>query len=722
VLLDFGLAQLSDRTKLTASGMKLGTPAYMSPEQTEGKPADRRSDIWALGAVLYEMVSGRVPFGGEAEAAVAYAILHTEPEPLTALRSGIPVELDRISAKALAKEQADRYQHVEDLTTDLRTLLRQVSREHTKIGPQPLRQAPVAFWKRYAPWAIAAVLGLALLFRGGPPEPPPARSARLVIPIPPEQRLTPGDGYPFDVSPRGDQLVYAAESAGITRLYLRPIDEFDAVALPGTEGASYPFFSPDGRWVGFFAGQQLLKVALAGGAPTAICQTEGTVRGASWGTDGTIIYGSASGLRRVSENGGGAEPVTSGPEEGQFWPSHLPVADTILFSSGALASSRTSLNTLSLTTGERRLVTNGPGFQGRYVPSGHIVFAHSGALHAIRFDLERLEPIGGAYSVLDDVAEARGTAAVYFRASDDGSLFFVPGRNEHSLVRADRAGRITPLTDRRAGYRGPAVSPDGQRIAIVIDPPDEGLSDIWILDLDRGTFSPFTRERHNLAPLWTPDGRSVVWARSREGAGGMGVVWRSVEEGDAPTELPKPGTEQYPQSVSPDGMFVIFNNLALAAARSWDLWAYPLSGGEAFPLVQSPFNEMLGDVSPNGRWLAYESDESGRPEVYVRGFPEGSRRWTVSTRGGVDPRWSGDGKELFYMEGRWMMAAAVNTEGEFSAAQAVALFEWRGMLARDPDYDLLGDGFVLVRRDPLAQLSEFRVIQNWTAGLDRLAP
>jgi dipeptidyl aminopeptidase/acylaminoacyl peptidase len=350
------------------------------------------------------------------------------------------------------------------------------------------------------------------------------------------------------------------------------------------------------------------------------------------------------------------------------------------------------------------------------------VFAHSGALHALRFDLKRLEPIGGAYSVLDDVAEARGTGAVYFRAGGDGSLFFVPGRNEHALVRVDRAGRITPLTDRRAGYRGPAVSPDGRRIAVVIDPPDEGLSDIWMLDLDRGTFSPFTRERHNLAPRWSADGRSVIWSRSREGGGGMGVAWRSVDGAGALAELPKPGAAQYPQSVSPDGRFVVFGDAAATPAGNFDLWAYPLSGGDAFPLLQSPFNEIRGDIAPNGRWLAYESDESGRPEVYVRGFPEGSRRWAVSTRGGVDPRWSHDGKELFYMEGRWMMAASVNTEGDFSAAQPVALFEWRDMLAGDADYDLLGDGFVMVRRDPLAQFSEFRVIQNWTAGLERLAP
>jgi serine/threonine-protein kinase len=721
-IMDFGLAQLSDRTKLTASGMKLGTPAYMSPEQTEGKPADRRSDIWALGAVLYEMVSGRVPFAGEAEAAVAYAILHTEPEPLTALRTGIPVELDRITAKALAKEQADRYQHVEDFATDLRTLLRQVSGTAQKPRPQALRRqdrAPFASWKHYVPWAIAAVLGIGLLFRPGPPQRSAARSARLAIPIPSEQRLTPGGDYPFDVSPGGDKLVYAAESGGITRLYLRRIDEFDAVALPGTEGARFPFFSPDGRWVGFFSGQQLLKASMSGGAPTPLCQAEGRIFGASWGGDGTIIYGSSLGLRQVSENGGVAEPVTMGKPAAEFWPSHLPDGKTILYSSGIVGSKEASLNTLSLVTGERRFVVH--GFQGRFLPSGHIVFAHSGGLHAVRFDLERLAAVGGEFSVLDDVAESRGNGAVYFRISSDGSFFFVPGRNEHMLVKTDRAGRITPLTERRAGYRTPAVSPDGRRIAVTIDPPDEGFSDIWIFDVDRGAFTRLTKEGHNLGPLWTADGKRVIW--SGRGPGERDMNWQAVDGGDAATDLlVRPGA-QTPQAVSPDGRFVVFGDQTFAPVPNRDLWAYPLSGnGEAFPLVESPFYEPRADVSPDGHWLAYESDESGRPEIYVRGFPAGSRRWTVSTRGGIDPKWSTDGKELFYMEDQWIMAVPVNGEGEFSAGQPVPLFEWHDMLAGQSDYDVLDDGFVLVRRDPLAQLSQFRVIENWTASLKSLAP
>jgi serine/threonine-protein kinase len=660
------------------------------------------------------MVSGRVPFAGEAEAAVAYAIVHTEPEPLSALRTGVPLELDRIVAKSLAKDPADRYQHVEEFKTDLRTLARQVGgpEPRAKTTP-PVQRTPAgtAPWKRYAPWALAAILGVALLFRGEAPQPPPAREAKLVIPIPPEQRLTAGADYPFDVSPSGDKLVYAAESGGVTRLYLRPIDAFDAAALPGTERARYPFFSPDGRWMGFFAGRQLLKVSLSGSAPTLICQTEGEIFGASWGRDGTIIYGSSLGLRKVSENGGEAEPVLTEAAEDEWhrFPSHLPDGKTILFSSGPWPP---ALEMLSQATGERRRIAT-VGWQGRYVPTGHIVFAHSGAIHAIRFDLDRLETIGGAYSLLDRLAEARAEPAVYFRVSDDGSLYFVPGRNDHFLVRTDRAGRASPLTERRAGYRGPAASPDGRRVAVIIDPPDEGQSDIWILDLDRGAFTRLTSTRHNLSPQWMADGERVIWSA---GPGMRNLMWRAADGRDPATVLLARPRMQYPRAVSPDGRLVVF--VELASPSNFDLWAYGLpGGGEAFPLVESPFNEMAADVSPNGRWLAYASDESGRPEVYVRGFPEGSRRWTISTQGGAGPRWSRDGKELFYLEGKRVMAVPVSTEGEFSAGKADFLFEWPDMLTGDADYDVLNDGFVFVRRDPLAQLSEFRVIQNWVAGL-----
>jgi serine/threonine-protein kinase len=247
----------------------------------------------------------------------------------------------------------------------------------------------------------------------------------------------------------------------------------------------------------------------------------------------------------------------------------------------------------------------------------------------------------------------------------------------------------------------------------VIDPPDEGFSDIWVLDLQRGAFTRLSSEGHNLCPQWTPDGERVVWSS------GKGMMSRSADAADTATvALTRSLLAQYPRAIT-DGRLVVSAGL-VSLPRNYDVWAYPLAdGGEAFPLVESPFNEQWADVSPNGRWLAYDSDESGRQEVYVRGFPEGSRRWTISTQGGRDPRWSRDGKELFYAEGTRMMAVPVGAEGEFSAGQTQFLFERRDMLAGDgADYDVLDDGFVIVQFDSLAQLSEFRVIQNWTAGLE----
>jgi Tol biopolymer transport system component len=251
---------------------------------------------------------------------------------------------------------------------------------------------------------------------------------------------------------------------------------------------------------------------------------------------------------------------------------------------------------------------------------------------------------------------------------------------------------------------------------VVIDPPDEGYSDIWVLDLDRGAFTRLSNEGHNLSPEWMPDSERVIWS---SGPGMGNLTWRSITGTEAAAQVRTHPRTHYPRSVSPDGRLAVF--AALASPRNFDLWAAPLAGGgEAFPLVESPSNEGWADVSPNGRWLAYSSAESGRNEVYVRGFPEGSRRWTVSTQGGRDPKWSRDGKELFYVEGARMMAVPVRMEGEFSAGTAQFLFERRDTLANDDaDYDVLDDGFVIVQRDPLAQMSEFRVIQNWTAGLTR---
>jgi Tol biopolymer transport system component/predicted Ser/Thr protein kinase len=697
-IMDFGLARLSDHTKLTRTGLRLGTPAYMSPEQAEGKAVDRRTDIWSLGVVLYEMVSGRPPFLADSEAAVTHQIVHADPEPLTAVRSGVPMELDRIVGKALAKDPADRYQHVEDMLVDLRALAgRPLTFSMAASRP--------AAWRTYAPWGLAAVLVVAAAlgwFRR------PERASpvgRLTIPIPADQDLVAGTGFPFDVSPDGTKLVYAASTSGITQLYLRSIDDFDARPLAGTSGAQEPVFSPDGRSVAFVANNKLLRLSLAGGAAVVLCAATEGVRGMSWGPDGAILYATSSGLWRVAPAGGAPVTIFKGSVS---WPTHLPGGKTALVTLG-----NRQVAVVTLDSGQSRPLL--PGKQGTYLDTGHLVYASGDGVQAVRFDASSQQVIGGSVSVLDDVYDGQNAGATYFRVTSAGTLFYVPGRNEHSLVHVSRNGLLTSLTSRRGGFRSPRVSPDARRVAVVIDPPDEGPSDIWMFDRTHGGLTRFTTEAHNLSPVWTPDGQRLVWAR--QGA----VVSQAADGSGKPATLVATKPYQYPRAITPDGGTLIFDHVT---DRARDIWAVSLDGsGQRLPLLTTPFREQHGRLSPDGRWLAYASDESGGQEVYVQSFPARGTKSLISSRGGRSHVWSLDGKELFYLEDTRMMAVPVTIGKGFSAGQSRLLFDRKDTTVGGSfQFDVTFDGFIMVQRDPLSMLTEFRVVLNWLDDLNRRAP
>jgi Tol biopolymer transport system component/predicted Ser/Thr protein kinase len=697
---DFGLAALADRTRITKTGTSMGTPAYMSPEQAKGEPLDRRTDLWSLGVVLYEMLTGRLPFAGDTEQAVSYGIVHTDPEPPTALRSGLPVEIDRVTAKALAKDPSERYQNAADLQVDLR-----VSR------PGAIHAAPIGPRRATLPWVVAAaVASIALTLWVTRPTYDAAQTLRTVIPLPEDQFMVAGYGaLPMALSPDGAKLVYAASrGGGRPRLYLRDLGEFEPRLLPGTEGGTTPFFSADSRWIGFAADRKLKKVAVWGGAPIEICDAPDAQYGADWGSDDTIIYATAAqGIWRVSASGGTPQQLTKTSGK---WPRFLPDGKGILFTTGLPDQIAV------LPEGQLPWRILAKGKQAFYSASGHLLYADGGGILSARFDPKQAKLLGPAVSMVDDVYDGFASGATYFTVSHEGTLYYVPGRNEHSLVWIDRTGRVTPATSHRRGYRLQRLSPDGKRTVVVIDPPDEGQSDIWIHDIERDSLTRLTSEGA-LTPHWSPDGARVVYMASRQGDSGAEVYWRHAGGGIEERVLLR-DRAQHIRAWSADGKFIFFYE-TVPATRG-DIWAISLAEGRALiPVAVSKFEENYPSPSPDGRWVALQSDESGQDEIYVQPFPSGGRT-LISSGGGAFPAWAPKGNEIFYVAGSKVMTVPVTTQPTFRAGKPELLFDRFDVtagrsLVLSPTHD--GSRFLMVQWDPLSSPRSINVVQNWFAEL-----
>ena len=685
-VLDFGLAKMTGQETLTRAGAVMGTPAYMAPEQWQGNEADPRSDIYALGLVLYEMATGEVTLKQTLE----------------------PPELDHVVKTCVATDPEERWQSAREVKLALE-LVRQpalVQRADHEAGS---RSAWRHSLRSLAPWCVTAaavILAVGVLVRSRPATVPEVLKIRTTIQIPPDQQLVAGGTpVPFDISPDGEKLVYLAVQAGRRKLFLRPLDEFNVTPLPGTEDASSPFFSPDGRWIGFFIRRRLFKVATDGSSPVLIAEVADAGDGACWVDDDTIIYGSASGLMRIPGGGGKSEQLSTlrAGEARHILPRFVRGTPTVLFTTITTTGYRRHVAAVSLNHGTHKVLIEGQ--QAAYLPDGRLVYATDDVLRAVPFDLLGLRLSGSPSTLLDDVYTSQGGSQTYFRVTSSGLLLYVPGRNEHSLVRVDRAGHSAPLTPRRAGYRMPRVSNDGRFVAVIIDPPDEANSHVWILDLQHGSFSKLTREGHNLPAIYTPDGNRMAWADWTEGPR---VYWQAAD-GSGRRERLSLLEPSIPQDFSSDGKYLVLT----VGRPDTVLWALPLQPDKKpFPLIETPYRTGAARVSPDGRWLAYVSDETGRDEVFVRRFPVSERKWIVSTEGGTSPVWSRDGKEIFYLEGRRMMAATVQASMKISIGKAVFLFDRPELTMAFPAYDVLREGFVMVERDPLSMLTEFRVVQN----------
>ncbi len=747
-VMDFGLAKRlveggdpdeeTVSSTLTDTGATLGTLPYMSPEQVRGQEVDSRSDIFSFGVVLYEMLTGIHPFKRDTSVETATAILNDVSPLVAAHVDNPPVLLQHAVRKMLAKEPNRRYQHVGDVRIDLEESVTEASNSsvgsegaHAASFTVPAKGMRLPVWRQLLPWGVALLSVVIAIWYLNERRLSEARDSdapvRTVITLPSDQQLQAGArSYPLDISPDGKRLVYAAEKAGQVQLFIREFTEFDSRPLPGTEGARYPFFSPDSQQVGFFAEGELRKVAVSGEAPLRICDVPALDRGAAWGLDETIIFSApGQGLLRVPAAGGAPEMLTQidkvKGEQSHRWPSFLSDGKAVFFSIQSYEGG--DMAVISLETGERHMLGHNPRGPAQYLPTGHLVWGEGGGLRAAPFDPAQLEFTGPHVLLLHGVYEPPNTGGLFLAVSPVGTLVYVPGGVDHTLVVVDRSGKATPLTDERRGYRFPRFSPDGRRVAVTVDPPDQSDSDIWLYDVERGTGSPFTSQGHQMTSVWSLDGGSLVYTsirpeietqRSRRDRADL--YWKTVGHADEAQCLLEREFVQHPESWSPDGSLAFTEH-----NHGQDDILVLRKDGEVSPFLMSRFDERMPRFSPDGKWLAYVSDESGQDEVYVRPYPGPGRKTLISMGGGRSPEWLADGNELVYRRGgNQMMVAEVETGTTFNAERAKVLFEGRYDATQHGNYDMSGNGqrFVMIRRGEM----QFNVVQNWFEDLELLVP
>jgi serine/threonine-protein kinase len=727
-VLDFGLAKavaeeapkadLSKSPTLTREGTEhgiiLGTAPYMSPEQARGKTLDRRTDIWSFGCVFYEALTGRKAFAGETVSDTIAVILEKEPD-WTALPARTPPKIRDLLRRCFQKEPHRRLRDIGDARIEIEEALAEPS------------AAPVTRPRRHhLPWVVAAVVSAVALWSLMRLRAEPERAVtRLTVTVPPEQALTWANDPSVALSPDGRRLVFVGGLGTERKLYVRPLDELVGIPIPGTEGATTAFFSPDGESVGFYSQQRkLMKVRLDTGLPVTLTDVP-DAWGASWGPGDIILFSpTGSGLSRVSPSGGSPTVVTTPNaaqgETSHRWPEILPDGMSALFTIlTATGSSRIAL--LSFDTGEYRVLLEGGSF-ARYVPTGHLVYVSEGALLAAPFDLERLELTGAPVPILEGLWTQPANGTAHFAYSAEGTFVYVPRvEPESTLVWVDRAGVVRPVTEIRRGFEDPRLSPDGERLSVAIQQSDQ--FHIWIYAMARDSFERLSfGPDQDQAAIWTPDGKRLTFRRGEI----SNLFWQPADGSGPEERLTTSPYVQRASSWSPDGKVLVYNERS-PSEEAWDLWLFNLEDEPSQrPFLETPFREPFGAVSPDGRFLAYISNESGRLEIYVRPFP-GPRggKWKISTEGGVQPVWARSGREIFYRNGDKMMAAAIETEPEFRAGKPTLLFE--GKFHRPefafPQYDVALDGqrFVMIQ-DVESAPTQIHIFQNWFSELKKRVP
>ncbi len=729
---DFGIALAASKaggSRMTETGMSLGTPTYMSPEQAMGeREITARSDVYALGCVLYEMLAGEPPFMGPTAQAIVARVMTEQPRSLTLQRHTIPAHVEAAVERALEKLPADRFQSAAEFAAAL-------AGDGTapgRAGRGRIYAAPTAgpgaigmlLGHRGLPWALAGALLVAIAVlarRGGTADgsPLPTRFAAEL-----DQVQSFPNTAPVLVTPDGQTVIVTAIVGRRPVLVARRLDRFETTIIPGSEGATRPFLSDDGRWIGFAASGKLMKLPLEGGTPVALADSRWG--GGTWDARGTIVYPQSyqSGLWTVNASGGEARELTrpdsASGELAHWWPQLLPDGRHLIFTAYRTPYTRATIELLDLRSGKRRVLIEG-GLMGRYVPSGHLLFARDESVLAVPFNLGKLSVGGAPVVVLDSVAMNYSDGFAAYDVSPTGTVAYLPAsvaRSSFLLVESDRRGSDRPLLAAPERFNNPRWAPDQRRIAVDIAAP-RTAQDVWVLDPARGSRQRVTAESSaDFGAAWTPDGRSLIYMSERP----LFELYRRAADGSRAAEPLLTGShDRIIGSISADAKLLAF---VLSVPGSAELWTVPLQGApEARKYLSN--GSQLGHpaISPDGRWMAYDSDESGRVEVYLQSFPDPTGALhQVSSGGGSEPVWARGGRELVFRRGDSVMVAPVEPKGG-EVGVPTTLFS--GPYSDAPEwstprsYDVSPDGqrFLLLKRPATDLRRQVVIVTGWWAEL-----
>ena len=732
-VLDFGLAKAaSDHDEAgersspegtpvreTRVGVVLGTVAYMSPEQAQGRRVDKRTDIWAFGCVLYEMLTGSSPFAGETAAHTIGMILERDPD-WSAVPATTPTSVVALLHRCLEKDPRRRLRDIGEAL---------ISLENALVTPKPIMTAAAARDDRHFSMPVAVALASVVtgtMIWGLSPRPVPASTTvtRVAVPVSSDQRPAALRG--LALSPDGRHLAYVSDQAGRNRLAVRAMDGAETQVLPDTEGAAYPFFSPDGKWIGFFTTVGLKKVPVNGGTVVTVLalSSAGNGNGGVWRSDDTIFFGAGRTIWRISAEGGSPDRVTalerSKGEIDHRLPFLLPDGQTLLYTLRyGPGWDEQHIVAQRLGTGDRHVLIKGAA-TARYAPTGHLIYTRAGTMMAVRFDASRLEVAGVPVALEENIRE--GVPYADYDVSSDGTLAYVQQKPEaynRLPVVVDRKGLALPLPGvAPARYQNPRFSPDGRRVVLETT---GSISDLWVYDVTRATLARLTTEGSSQFPVWSADGTRIAYRATRSGS--RNLFWKILDGPAAEQRLTTGEGVQTPWSSSQDGTTLAFVETSTQTGN--DIWILPLVGERTVrPFLREPFDETQPRLSPTGHWLAYVSDRSGRNEVYVQSYPD-PRQWLqISTDGGRDPTWARSGRELFYRNGEKVMAVEIAEGPSFKPSQFLFAGDFvRGEPNIDFDVDPDGRRFLMIQssnQEP--PVTHINVVLNWFGELKRRLP